>query len=121
MLLEIDDAKTFGDLQERFNLCFPNLKIEFYNKSHHWKGKSEEKFKIEPDVLIGKTRKNHEPGVIEIKSWHKTGEIEQKFKDQFGLHAQIFYSTGNIWKQSIHSDGLTLAMLSKRHSQSNNS
>lgn len=37
MLLEIDDSKTIGDLQEKFFLCFPNLKIELFmrNKNRH--------------------------------------------------------------------------------------
>ena len=115
MLLEIDDTKTIGDLEERFSLCFPQLKIEFYNMPHHWQENSETRFKIESTELIGNIRKNHNPGVLEIKSWHKTGEVEQNLKKQFGLNAQIFYrDNNNNWKQSIHSDGMTLAMLSER-------
>lgn len=115
MLLEIDDTKTIGDLQERFNLCFPQLKIEFYHRPHHWQEDSAEVLKIDPRVLISSIRKMHDPGVLEIKSWHKTGEVEQNFKKLFGLHVQVFYHDNHHWKQSIHSDNKTLAMLSEQY------
>ena len=113
MLLEIDDTKTVGDLQERFNLCFPQLRIEFYNRPHHWQEESADNLKINPGMLIGSIRKIHAPGVLEIKSWYKTGEVEQNFKDLFGLNVQVFYHDTDGWKQSIHSDNKTLAMLSR--------
>lgn len=113
MLLEIDDTKTIADLQERFNLCFPQLKIEFYTRPHHWQENSADNLKIDPQTLIGKIRTNHQPGVLEIKSWNKTGEVEQNFRNLFGLHVQVFYNDHHSWKQSIHSDNKTLAMLSE--------
>ena len=114
MLLEIDDTKTVAELQERFSLCFPQLKIEFYHKRHHWQEDSAENLKINPQLLIGNVRKMHEPGVLEIKSWHKTGEVEQNFKDLFGLNVQVFYRDHHQWKQSIHSDNKTLSKLSEQ-------
>ncbi|MGZ5248494.1 MAG: hypothetical protein ACXWCR_15410, partial [Flavitalea sp.] len=110
-----DDTKTIGDLQERFTLCFPQLKIEFYHKRHHWQEDSAENLKIDSQLLIGNIRKIHEPGVLEIKSWHKTGEVEQNFKNLFGLNVQVFYRDHHHWKQSILSDNKTLAMLSEQY------
>ena len=37
MILAISDNRTTGELQEKFNECFPWLKIEFYSHPHHWK------------------------------------------------------------------------------------
>ena len=110
MLIEIDDTKTVADIQDRFSLCFPRLKIEFYKKPHGWEESSSTKHQVEPDAFIGDIRKNHNPGILEIKSWYKTGEVEKLFKQLFGLNAQIFRLENNRWKQSIESDGLTLAM-----------
>ena len=110
MLIEIDDAKTVSDLQDRFSLCFPFLKIEFYCKSHQWEESSSAKNLIDPSTFIGEIRKNHHPGILEIKSWYRTGEVEQAFKKLFGLNAQIFRLEGNHWKQSTESDNLTLGM-----------
>jgi hypothetical protein len=110
MLIEIDDSKTIADIQDRFSLCFPYLKIEFYNKPHHWEESTAAKYLIDPATFIRDIRKKHAPGIVEIKSWHKTGDVEQLFKKLFGLNAQIFRLEDNRWKQSAESDNLTLAM-----------
>lgn len=110
MLMQIDDSKTIDDIRERFSLCFPLLKIEFYDKPHHWEESSSEKHLIDSGTLIGDIRKNHATGILEIKSWYKTGDVERLFRKIFGLNAQIFRLEENGWKQSTASDNLTLAM-----------
>ena len=110
MLIEIDDSKTISDLQDRFSLCFPYLKIEFYNTPHHWQESSAAKQLLDPGTRIGDIRTNHAPGILEIKSWYKTGHVEQLFQKLFGLNAQVFRLEHNHWKQSTRSDDLTLAM-----------
>ena len=109
MLLYISDNNAVSDIKDKFNECFPHLKIEFYNKRHKWKHASPESQRIKEDVKIGEIRKKHNIGVLEIKSWDKTGEVEQQFKESFGLYAQIFRFENNDWIQSVKSDKLTLA------------
>ena len=113
MLLEIDDTKTVADLQERFSLCFPYLKIELYKEPHHWQESSSPDSQLDPMSRIGDIRKNHDAGILEIKSWHKTGEVESLFRKLFGLNVQIFRLEKNAWKQSTNTDNLTLAMQTK--------
>ena len=110
MLIEIDDSKTISDLQDRFSLCFPYLKIEFYNTPHHWQEPSAGKHLLDPATRIGDIRRKHAPGILEIKSWYRTGQVEQLFKKLFGLNAQVFRLENNHWKQSTQSDDLTLGM-----------
>ena len=109
MLIKIDQQDTIADIQDRFSLCFPFLKLEFYNKPHHWKEPSKKELLLDRRTFIKDIPKTHVPGVLEIKSWDKTGEVEQKFKKVFGLNAQIFRRDNNHWRQSTKSDGLTLA------------
>jgi hypothetical protein len=113
MLLTIDDSKTIGDIQEQFSLCFPSLKIEFYDIPHKWKESSSNEHLIDAATLIKDIRKTHQPGVLEIKSWFKTGDVEQIFGKRFGLNVQIFRLQEGKWKQSTKSDQFTLAMQSK--------
>jgi hypothetical protein len=113
MLIEIDDSKTIDEIQERFSLCFPFLKIEFYSQPHHWEEPSRARHLIEPTSLIRDIRKEHTPGILEIKSWYKTGTVEQLFKKLFGLNAQIFRLEENKWKQSTDSDNISLARQSE--------
>lgn len=111
MILLIDDSLTINDIQDRFQLCFPKLKIEFCKKHHHWEGVCSEKDIFPNDKPIGNIRRKHNPGMLEIKSWQKVGEIEKKFHEEFGLNAQIFYRSGQRWIQTGKSDNLTLKQL----------
>src|SRR3954464_2662120 len=109
MELGISDNKTISDLQDKFNECFPHLKLEFYHKRHRLYHTSPEEQRIKEDLKIGEMRKKHNSGILEIKSWHKTGDVEARFKEEYGLHVQIFRFDNNQWIQSAKSDKLTLA------------
>jgi hypothetical protein len=111
MILNIDDNEMISDLQDRFNVCFPFLKIEFYDTRHKWQTASSEEHKISADRKVGDIRRNHNSGIFDIKSWYKTGQVEQEFRNVFGLHAQIFFIKNGQWIQSSAADDLTLAYL----------
>lgn len=111
MLLLIDDSLRINDVQERFSMCFPKLKIEFCKKRHHWEAVCPERDIISPDCLIGGIRETHNPGTMEIKSRDKVGEVEKRLRERFGLNAQIFYKSGQRWIQTGKSDNLTIGEL----------
>jgi hypothetical protein len=108
MLLEIDDHKTVQDLQEKFSECFPFLKIEFYDEGHKWHQGSDPAHKLNPKTPIAQIRMHHTHGILEIRSTFKTGRVEQDFKNQFGLHVQVFRCQKGAWIQSTGTDELTL-------------
>lgn len=114
MILEIDDTKKLTDIQERFSLCFPSLKLEFCQKKHKWEGICPESQFMDSDLRIGSIRKIHNPGTIEIKSWDKVGEVERDFYQRFGLNVQICYMCGPRWIQTGKSDNITLDSLQKK-------
>lgn len=114
MLLEIDDDKTLGDLQEKFNLCFPHLKIEFCKHRHHWQERSDPEEFLSPVLAIGLVRKIHDPGVLVIYSNEKAGEVERRFSEDFGLHVQIFFNIDGRWVQTGITDNISLADLQHR-------
>ena len=85
MLLEIDDWRTIGDLQYRFNKCFPNLNLQFfdaYNARIH-------DHPLAPNYLLENVRKVHQQGVLNIKSWFTKKEVETQLREQFGLFAKV--------------------------------
>ena len=116
MRLEIDDTKTTGDLQDRFSLCYPLLKLEFCNKKHGREEVCPESLILQQDTPISSIRKNHNPGLIEMKSWRKVGEIEKEFSDRFGLNVQICYRSGGKWIQTGKSDSMTIDSLMRKSS-----
>jgi len=82
MLLGISDNKTVSEVQDKFSECFPHLKLEFYYKRHKLNHASLEEQRVKEDLKVGDIRKKHNSGIIEIKSWHKTGDVEQQFKER---------------------------------------
>src|SRR5215213_5280182 len=108
MILTIYDNLLVEDLQERFSECFPNLKIEFYKTSHHWKRESSDKDCIEPKTTIGAIRRKHNPGTLEIKSSHTAAEVERNFKNLFDLNVQVFRNENGDWIQTTTTDTCTL-------------
>lgn len=108
MILRIDDHKTVGEVQDKFNECFPYLKIDFFKKSHHVKKPSDEKDLIGAGYKIGDIRKKHTIGNMEIYSWNTVATIEQAFKERYGLHVQILRKENNHWVQTTKTDIYTL-------------
>ncbi|HJW17531.1 MAG TPA: hypothetical protein VJ499_10445 [Flavisolibacter sp.] len=97
MLLEIDDNKTIGDLQENFNESFPFLKIEFYDRRYRSLKDYHSLFPLASNVRIVTVRKKHDPGICTIKSWYKVETVEEDLWINFGLNARIFHYQGNKW------------------------
>lgn len=113
MLLHIEDHKRIEDLQDHFNECFPYLKLEFYKTSHKWLQECEKSNLIDSTALIGGVRQKHLSGPFEIKSWYKTGKVEQDLRERYGLNAQIFRMHKTGWIQTSYSDDLTLKQQSE--------
>lgn len=108
MLLEINDNKPVAALQTKFSNSFPYLKIEFYTKAHQWQRASDKKYLVPPQALVGSIRNKKTEGLFDIKSYHKTGQVEKTFKRKYGLHVQVFRLQDNGWVQSTGTDDLTL-------------
>lgn len=112
MLLEIDESKTVGDLQERFMECFPGLSLAFYTHAHSWHHPSPPQTEVSPETSISEISKKHLPGILEILSSDKAGEVEVKLKKQFGLFVQVLYQKNGQWIETGNDDDKTLAELS---------
>ena len=114
MIIEIDDTKKVSDIQDKFSLSFPSLKLEFCPKKHGWEDICPESQFLDSDLKIASIRKIHSPGTIELKSWYKVGEVEKEFYRKFGLNVQICYRCGSRWIQTGKSDNITLDSLQKK-------
>ncbi|RYF87539.1 MAG: hypothetical protein EON98_00200 [Chitinophagaceae bacterium] len=109
MQLHINDRLRVQDLQERFQKCFPLLKLAFYTKPHKRFQVSNDEFLIDHEKLVGEIRRKGANGFLEIKSWFTTARVERDLEDKFGLHAQIFrQGPAGAWLQTSLSDDLTL-------------
>ena len=108
MIIYIGDDMTLGDINEKFQEFFPFLKLEFFPGPHHWHEASPENKKLDSIMRVGEVRKKHPHGPLEIKSWFRTGDLEQSLREKFGLHAQVYRLHGPEWVQTVGTDKLTL-------------
>jgi len=117
MILEIDDSKTTGDLQERFSIHFPLLKLQFCRRKHGWEEVCNGSGIVHQDLPISEVRGKHNSGTIELNVWQKIGKIESEFYERFGLSFQICYKSGKYWIQTGKSDNMTIDSLMRNASE----
>ena len=100
--LKVRGDRLVGELQEDFNSAFPFLKIEFYKKSgnvvRHSIGKS---------VTLAKAGLVRED-TLTIGDTMSVGELEQIFRDQFGVYVQVSRKSGSLWLETTMTDKWTL-------------
>lgn len=114
MYLKIEDLMTVDEVEDRFNECFPYLKIAFYSKPHKKFEATDKQFRYHGRTRLEDIRTKHTNRAMEIKSWFTVGMIENQLKEEFGLNAQILRcdSDGN-YIQTTLSDNLTLRQQSE--------
>lgn len=100
--MKIDNQKSITEIQKEFSSLFPFLKIEFFKNSHHvFEGNSKKE-------LTHKITHLNKPGELNINELMTVAELEQTFKDQFGLNVQVFRKHGNSWIETTVTDSWTL-------------
>lgn len=103
MILFIDDMKTIGELQDKFNECFPYLQLRFLDQ-HATKTHPD----LHPSTLIEEIRSGHKQGTLELKSWYTIARVEHDFKSLFGLNVQVLRREKNHWVMADEKERLSL-------------
>lgn len=109
MKIHIDDKRNIASLQEEFNSVFPYLKIEFFKKPHEAGEASPLSEMLPNDSNLGKWRTVHTEGDIVITKDSTVTEVENAFQERFGIAAQVFRKSGNVWLETSATDAWTLA------------
>jgi len=109
MTLHIHRKTKIRQVQKSFHEEYPYLKLEFYNRPHGWGEVSKNADRYDPSFRIfDVTRLKIQEGEVLARAWDKTGEVEESFEKNFGLHAQVYRRNGNEWIETAGSDELTL-------------
>jgi hypothetical protein len=108
MKILINDRRKIFAIQESFNNMFPYLKLEFFAKPHK-PGAGSVKKNIKPSSkTIGECRTIHDSGTLTITPNMTVTELEQNFRDVYGLGVQVFRKSGKVWLETTVTDGWTL-------------
>ena len=108
MKLHIDDTRTISEIQEDFNGTFPYLKIEFFKKAHEAGEASPKSEMLPADATLSKWRTKHNEGDLVITPETKVEEVEASFQNKFGIAAQVFRKSGEVWLETSATDAWTL-------------
>jgi hypothetical protein len=110
MKIEIDKTKTINSIQEEFRKKFPGLKIEFYTQGHSQEEVTTQANTLNRNSTIEQLQKEHQfTDTIIIDELMKVGELEHALNTKFGLSAQVFRKSGELWLQTTTTDNWTLA------------
>ena len=106
MNIIIEKGSLVECAQVQFNKRYPFLELKFFKK--HSTGRSfltseypSEEYLEDIPGFVGSA-------VINISSDRTVKELEQEFKDQVGLTAQIFRRAGNVWIETTVTNNWTL-------------
>lgn len=108
MKLHIDDTITISQIQKEFNSVFPYLKIEFFKKSHQTGELSAFADMISSTETLGKWRTVHNEDDFTITADYTVEKVESEFQERFGISAQVFRKSGDVWLETSVTDKWTL-------------
>ncbi|MBI5914482.1 MAG: hypothetical protein HY842_03835 [Bacteroidetes bacterium] len=105
----IEDTKKISDIQQDFHREFPFLKLEFYTEGHPVGESSPAREQLDPGKTLAETRSIHASGDLHIVPTMTVSELEKLFTEKYGLNAQVFRRSGNLWLQTSTTDHWPLA------------
>jgi hypothetical protein len=108
MKIQINDHRKIFAVQEEFSKMFPWLKIEFFSKPHKIGGPSPKTQLVPSSKTIGECRTEHDSGTITILPAMTVADLEQAFRDVYGLSVQVFRKSGKSWLETTVTDSWTL-------------
>ena len=108
MEIHIDDKKRLNDLKSEFSQLYPFLKLEFFHHSHKVGSGSPKSDMITSNPVIGEIRSKHNEGNMVINGDLSVNMVEQEFERKYGIHAQVFRKSGNIWLETSATDDWSL-------------
>lgn len=108
MQLLLNSDRYIWEIQQEFNQAFPYLKLEFFSRSHNSRQPANGKKIISPQHRIGEAARVELNNTLEFSEGMSVSDLENELKDRYGLSAQVFRRSGNIWLETTMTDKWTL-------------
>jgi hypothetical protein len=105
--MQISDHRKIVEIQEEFNSLFPYLRLQFFARSNKANGPSSDKL-VRHTKTMGECRTIHKEGNVTISPFMKVSELEDVFRDVYGLEVQVLRRSGKAWLASTLTDAWTL-------------
>jgi hypothetical protein len=114
MKIAINDHRKIYAIQEEFHSGYPFLKLEFFAKPHTTGGASAKKQINHSSKTLGECRTVHNSGEITITPGMTVADLEQRFRDTYGLEVQILRKSGKVWLETTVTENWTLEEQNKQ-------
>ncbi len=108
MEILISDSRTISEVQRDFSKAFPFLKLEFFDAPYKDEKALPKSKMISHDKKLASCRKKHIEGKLKVVKDEKVKELETELWINFGLSAQVFRKSGNLWIETSLTDSWTL-------------
>lgn len=108
MQLFINKTSILQEIQLKFSIVYPHLRLQFYKKPHEWGAACPEAEKLVSSLSIDEVCSIPTAAWIDIGEKVVTGDMEQSFYDLLGLSVQVFRKAGDAWIQTTSTDVWTL-------------
>jgi len=108
MQLRIEYDTTIKDVQREFNAFYPYLKIEFFENSYPEDNPGQKSRRISGNKVVAEISKFNASGRIDMDGKRTVSQLENEFREAFGLPVQVFRKSGNLWIETTLTDNWTL-------------
>ncbi|MBC8033844.1 MAG: hypothetical protein H7Y03_06840 [Chitinophagaceae bacterium] len=96
------------DLQKRFQEEYTYLHLRFFRILSPGEGFATIKKFCDPDSEMGAALKMKKHGQINISGTMKVSELVEEFYNTYGIHAQVFRKSANLWMEITLTNNWTL-------------
>lgn len=111
MQLFLSTESTIREINKEFQKRFPFLKLEFYKQPSKTEQYRYWKEKFSGQVTLKETGSKLIPAIIKISPGDTVNELEQRLQNNYGLIAQVFRKSGDVWLETVQANDLTLERL----------
>jgi len=116
MKINIDKESLIGDIQKQFTAHYSFLKIQF-----HKKRSSDKRFIREepaaPCELFRNLSGTDKTGIVNINCKRSIADVENEFKNKYGVDAEILRKSGTLWIETSLTDDWSLEKQNKEGEQ----
>jgi hypothetical protein len=106
MMLDISHNRSISEVQHDFNCRYPFLKIDFYKSNGAVNGSFKRQHLV--NTIPIKQAGLIKNGNIELNDSMTVGQLENIFRNEFGLSAQVSRKSGILWLETTMTDNWTL-------------
>jgi hypothetical protein len=107
MIINITRKTPIKEVQQKFNIAFPFLKIEFSAEPYQGEEENDDLFCVPGGKLFEVARKKQTGWVI-LQIQQTAGQLQKLFEDRFGVYASIFRKENDRWIKLTGTDAKTL-------------